>query len=251
LASVEEPIALAPYSVFAADFDAILGDRFFPDSRNTFESLERLYGLRYTSVADVGCGTGTFLAYLADRGVRSLWGVDQSAEMITRAAAKNADNGARFLRQDLRDLDLPEPVDLLTCQFDTLNYVLTDAELHTVLAGFARAVTPGGHALFDVVTARPPLSDGPQRVELARNARRTVSLVTGFDDDRRVQTATVHVADSAGSRREDHLQRVHSVAEVVAALRGTGLQLLAAHDFANLAGPVEGAERVVFLAVSH
>jgi SAM-dependent methyltransferase len=248
LVSVEHPVALEPYSAFAADFDEILGDRFFPESRGTFESMERRYRLRYGSVADVGCGTGTFLAYLGDRGVPTLWGVDRSAEMLARAAEKNAGNGARFLRQDLRDLRLPEQVDLLTCQFDTLNYVLTDAELHIVLAGFARAIRPGGHALFDVVTTRPHLPDWQERVELAKNARRTVSLSTGYDDDRRVQTATVHVDDGAGSRSEDHLQRVHSVADVVAAMPGTGLQLLAAQDFSNLAGPVEDAERVIFLA---
>jgi SAM-dependent methyltransferase len=245
---VEHAISLEPYSAFAADFDEILGDRFFPASRSTFESMERRYRLRYGSVADVGCGTGTFLAYLGERGVPTLWGVDRSAEMLARAAEKNAGNGARFLRQDLRDLRLPEQVDLLTCQFDTLNYVLTDAELHIVLAGFARAIRPGGHALFDVVTTRPHLPDWQERVELAKNARRTVSLSTGYDDDRRVQTATVHVDDGAGSRSEDHLQRVHSVADVVAAMPGTGLQLLAAQDFSNLAGPVEDAERVIFLA---
>jgi SAM-dependent methyltransferase len=248
LAGVEPSVALEPYSAFAADFDESLGDRFFPASRAAFESIERRYCLRYGSVADVGCGTGTFLAYLGDRGVPTLWGVDRSAEMLARAAEKNAGNGARFLRQDLLDIRLPGPVDLLTCQFDTLNYVLTDAELHTVLAGFARAISPGGHALFDVVTARPDLPDGQQRVELAKNARRTVSLSTGYDDERRVQTATLHVVDGAGTCSEDHRQRVHSVAEVIAALPGTGLQLLAAHDFSNLAGPIDHAERVIFLA---
>ena len=248
MASVEHPVALEPYSVFAADFDEILGDRFFPELRVAFELIEHRYGLRYVSVADVGCGTGTFLAYLGDRGVPTLWGVDRSAEMLARAAEKNAGNGAQFLLQDLRDLRLPEHVDLVTCQFDTLNYVLTDAELHIVLAGFARAIRPGGHAWFDVVTARPELHDGQRRVELAKNAGRTVSLSTGYDDDRRIQIATVHVDDGAGSRSEDHLQRVHSVADVVAGMPGTGLQLLAAHDFSNLTGPAEDAERVIFLA---
>jgi SAM-dependent methyltransferase len=168
--------------------------------------------------------------------------------MLARAEEKNTGNGARFLRQDLRDLRLPEPVDLLTCQFDTLNYLLTDAELRAVLAGFARAIRPGGHAVFDVVTVRPDLPDGQDRVELARNAGRTVSLRTGYDDDQRVQTAIVQVDDGAGSRREEHRQRIHSVADVVAAMRGTGLRLLAAHDFADLAGPAEDAERVIFLA---
>jgi len=245
---VDDAVALEPYSAFAADFDEILGDRFFPQLRSTFEWVEQRYGLRYSSVADVGCGTGTFLAYLGDRGVQTLWGVDRSARMLARAAEKNAGNGARFRRQDLLHLRLPERVDLLTCQFDTLNYVLTDAELRTVLAGFGRALEPGGHALFDVVTALPDQPDGQDCVELAKNARRTVSLSTVYDDDRRVQTATVHVDDDAGSRREEHLQRIHSVADVVAAVRSSGLHLLARHDFANHDGPVADAERVIFLA---
>ena len=69
---MEPSVALEPYSAFAADFDEILGDRFFAESRGTFEAMERRYGLRYATVADVGCGTGTFLAYLGDRGVPTL-----------------------------------------------------------------------------------------------------------------------------------------------------------------------------------
>jgi len=245
---VNDTPAVEPYSRFAAEFDEILGDRFFPQMQRVFEWLERRHGLRYSSVADVGCGTGTFLAYLGGRGVETLWGVDRSPQMLARAIEKNATNGARFLRQDLRRLHLPQHVDLLTCQFDTLNYVLSDADLHTALTAFADGLVPGGHALFDVVTARLNTPGRDERLELARNEGRTVTLSTRYDASQRLQTASLLVADGAGSHREEHLQRAYAIADVVDALDGSGLELLAVHDFSNLDGPVGRAERVVFIA---
>ncbi len=49
--------------------------------------------------------------------------------MLALAIAKNRDNQARFFCQDLKNLRLPEPVDLITCNFDSLNYLLTTDDL--------------------------------------------------------------------------------------------------------------------------
>ena len=243
-----KPIDGRPYEQLATFYDELLGDRFFPRLRRTFEWIERRYGLHFASAADVGCGTGTFVAYLRRRGVHPVWGVDRSPEMLAQAASKNTGNGARFLLQDMRALRLPHPVDLLTCQFDTLNYLLTTADLRVVLAAFARALKPGGHALFDVVTPRSVEPGRTPRLELARNTHWMVTRRTRYDSRRRLQVARVRIADPSETRSEMHLQRAFTVAEIVAALDGSGLRLRGMHDFSQVARPVHRAERAVFLA---
>jgi SAM-dependent methyltransferase len=237
------------YEALAPVYDELLGDRFFPRLRRTFEQIERRYGLRFRSAVDVGCGTGTFVAYLRKRGVDPVWGVDSSPAMLARAVAKNAGNGARFLQQDLRALRLPHPVDLLTCQFDTLNYLRTPADLRMALAAFGRALRPGGHAVFDVVTPRTFDPARTQRLEQASGSRSRVTRETRCRP-RGMQVAHVRINDVSGDHCETHMQRAYTVAEVAAALEGSGLLLRAVHDFHRLGAPVGLAERVIFLAAA-
>lgn len=234
------------YEALAPLYDELLGDRFFGHLRRTFEQVERRYGLRFSSAVDVGCGTGTFVAYLRARGVYPVWGVDRSAAMLARAVAKNAGNGARFLQQDLRALHLPHAVDLLTCQFDTLNYLLEPADLHIALAAFGRTLHSGGHALFDVITPRAFDPHPTHRLEVAYGTRRTVTRRTRYLP-KGLQVANVRISGVSGDRCETHRQRAYSVAEVVEALEGSGLQLRAVHDFHRPSAPPDLAERAIFL----
>lgn len=246
--SLPRLLKASPYEALAPVYDELLGDRFFQQSRRTFEWAERRYALRFASSADVGCGTGTFVAYLCSRSVHPVWGVDRSPEMLAQAIVNNAGNGARFLLQDMRALRLPDPVDLLTCQFDALNYLLTTADLRMALAAFARALRPGGHALFDMVTQRSIEPGRRTRLELARSTRHTVIRRTRYDLRRRLQAAHVRITGPSATRRETHLQRAYTVSEVTAALDGSGLRLRGVHDFYCMPRPARQAERALFLA---
>jgi ubiquinone/menaquinone biosynthesis C-methylase UbiE len=112
---------VTPYATLAPLYDALLSDRFFPQLRTTFEWLVRRHGIRFASATDVACGTGTFVHYLREHDVPVVYGVDRSSEMLRVAIQKNLGNGARFLLQDFATLQLPQPVDLITCHFDSLN----------------------------------------------------------------------------------------------------------------------------------
>ena len=234
------------YAALAPLYDDLLGDRFFRDMRRTFEQIERHYALRFSSAVDVGCGTGTFVAYLRTRGVDPVWGVDNSAAMLARAVAKNTGNGARFLRQDLRLLRLRHPVELLTCQFDTLNYLLEPADLRIALAAFGRTLHSGGHALFDVITPHVFDPHRTHRLEVAYGARRTVTRRTRYLPEG-LQVASVRVNGVSGDRCETHHQRAYTVDEIVDALEGSGLRLRAVYDFDRPWAPADLAERVMFL----
>ncbi len=97
----------APYRRFARVYDALLGDESFSEMRQAFALIQRRHSVRFTSAADIGCGTGTFVDYLCRIGSDPVWGVDLSPQMLEVAARKNSGNRARFLLQDMRRLRLP------------------------------------------------------------------------------------------------------------------------------------------------
>jgi hypothetical protein len=51
------------YGTLAPLYDALLGDRFFPQVQRTFEWLVRCYGIGFASVADVAWGISVFFCH--------------------------------------------------------------------------------------------------------------------------------------------------------------------------------------------
>jgi len=106
---------------------------------------------RLESACDLACGTGTTALALAGKGIK-MYAVDLSPVMcrLARAKARRARVPLRVLRADMREFRLPEPVDLVSCEFDALNHVPRKSDLALVAKAVARALRPGGYFYFDV-----------------------------------------------------------------------------------------------------
>lgn len=104
-----------------------------------------------SSACDLACGTGTTALSLARRGIR-MFAVDLSPGMCRAAREKAVHEGlpVKVLCADMRTFDLPEPVDLVTCEGDALNHVPRKSDLRLVAKAVARAVKPGGWFFFDI-----------------------------------------------------------------------------------------------------
>lgn len=104
-------------------------DRLFPVQSAWFDRIraEILDSIlpEIDSVCDLACGTG-------------------------RTALMFARQGIRVFALDMRCFSLPEPVDLVTCEFDALNHVGRRSDLARVAKCVYRALRPGGHFYCDV-----------------------------------------------------------------------------------------------------
>ena len=102
---------------------------------------------------DVACGTGlVFSEFLPD--VRCIFELDRSREMLAEARHKAEATGVMvaFSQQDMRSFILPHPVSLVTCCYDSLNYLLSVDDLRQTFRQVANALRPGGFFLFDMNT---------------------------------------------------------------------------------------------------
>jgi SAM-dependent methyltransferase len=115
--------------------------------------LERLavqHGLAGRRLLDVGCGTGSALLPMVERGYEPT-GVDVSPRMIEVARRKLPD-AVTLVVGDMRSLpDLGE-FDLVWSVADAVNYVHAEAELVGTFEGFRRSLARAGVVVFDVDT---------------------------------------------------------------------------------------------------
>jgi SAM-dependent methyltransferase len=231
-ATVIEPAS--PYQEFARFYDRVMGDTVAPLIESSFEQSRRRYGIRFASAADIGCGTGRLLLHLSSH-CTVLYGVDSSAEMLDEARRRTEDKNIQFLRQDLQELRLPRPVDLITCTFDTLNYLTTPGRLRRALQRIRYNLRDGGHVVFDLITGagergrrrfirqRVRLRDADATWAVAIDGRRSLS---------RVDMQWLSRGNDGRLRRwrEVHLQRWYPLPWLCALLARCGLSVRGIHD---------------------
>lgn len=141
-----------PYANLARFYDVLIPG--VPEMNR--HAREEILGSRLReleSACDLACGSGATAIDLARRGL-VVHAVDNSPEFLrtVRARARQAGVRVRLHRADMRTFRLPEPVDLLLCEFAALNNLDRRGDLSRVLRRAASAIRPGGTLLFDVNT---------------------------------------------------------------------------------------------------
>jgi SAM-dependent methyltransferase len=190
------------------------------------------------TACDLACGTGSTAVELARRGIK-VYGVDLSPTMcqLARAKVRRANANVTIIQGDMRTFRLPEPVDLITCEFDAVNHVPRKSDLARVAHAVARALRPGGWFYFDVNNrlAFQKIWPGTPWFE----SRGAVMVMQGGYDQRRDRGWTQvewFIRQKGGWRRSR--ERVEQVAwtraEVLEALRSAGFHHIRATDASAL-----------------
>ena len=127
---VKEPIPKhRPYMLLARYYDQFFHSH-IPVYRHARRELLRDILPQARSACDLACGTGTTAIELRRQGINA-FAVDLSATMcrLARSKARSASVRVVVIRGDMRTFCLPEPVDLVTCEYNALNHVPQKADL--------------------------------------------------------------------------------------------------------------------------
>ena len=206
-----------PYTELAAMYDATLGVPFFVGVRRAFEELVRRYGINFRSAADIGCGTGLFARYLSRCWGVPTFAVDRSPAMLAIALRNCGGCEVGLLQQDIRCLQLPQPVDLVTANFDTLNYLLNGPDLRQTLR-------LGGYFIFDLITPCQPQDSYLVRMKRLPGTALEPRQQIRWDGLRRLLFTTI-VFPKPGSFAlvsECHVERAYSPLQVARWLEAAG-----------------------------
>ena len=222
-------------------------------------------------VLDLACGTGEAALVFAAAGC-DVAGLDQSAAMleIARGKARGAGYDIAFIRGDMRGLEprtknqepdspadaswfsvLGSRFDLVTCFYDSLNYLIDDGDLDLVCAGVARVLRPGGYMVFDLNTAAEYATWDERDSVTHDGCDCMVYNQLSYDPDARLATGRivwfVRELDRWWRGDETHIERAWGDDAVRAALAGAGLALAGRYE-PNGGMAAEDALRVVYVA---
>jgi SAM-dependent methyltransferase len=213
------------YSSFTRYYDFLVGDPAHGALVRSFLHQGGRFLRSARSLADVGCGTGRFLAWLAGSSL-TLYGIDKSTEALAVARQRLEPGRAILLKQDIRSVVLPEPVDIVTCHNQTINYLLSAQDMSRSFAAIIRNLKTPGAFFFDFI-ARPTeqtQTQPTQSVEVVRLpdvTARFESLIDSAQTQSKV-IVTFLPEGGRGPAREIHRQRWYRARSIARLLRHAG-----------------------------
>jgi SAM-dependent methyltransferase len=217
------------------------------------QRLLELHPVRKGRMLDLACGTGTVALSFATEGWET-WGVDASPEMLAVAEQKSheSEQRLRLSCQDIRRFTVPPGLDLITCLYDSLNYILSIADLEAVFRRVREHLAPGGLFFFDMNTAWALEYVWDHRTLFTEGDDLSLVLDSEYDRDTLLSKVTVtgfvRRGDLYERFSETHLERAYSESQIQSALDASGLNLVAHYDCFALEFPDEESTRIMWVA---
>ncbi|MDO3409090.1 class I SAM-dependent methyltransferase [Saccharibacillus sp. CPCC 101409] len=259
------------YGKFAYVYDELMQDMPYAKWKRFAQEAWDKFG-RPREVVELGCGTGTLTALLAQEGY-AVTGIDLSEDMLAVARAKAEERPPlqgllrggelRFVQQDMTEWAAPEPVDSVISFCDCLNYLTEPEQIEDTFRATYAGLKPGGTFLFDVhhpdtlrrYEAEQPFvydEDGisyiwtcgldEERTEIEHHLRIFV---------RRGEDAQTAARSEAAYDRFDevHIERAYDPDWLKAALLRAGFSRAEVYADFEWQAPEEGSERLFYVAV--
>jgi SAM-dependent methyltransferase len=225
-----------PYSAFAPLYSRGPYTRYSQRMAELLPEVLAEFSASPQRLLDLACGEGSFAVAMAAR-LPQVTGVDRSPQMLELARARGRACGVTvdFQQHDLTRLPFQSTFDLVTCWFDSLNYLLELSDLELAFDGAARALRPGGLFIFDMTTRCGLQANWHGQTSLVEQDTAEVFIVhrLGYDFERDLASVqiTAFVRQAAGGLwqriDEQHQQRAYPIAQMRAALARAGFTELA------------------------
>jgi ubiquinone/menaquinone biosynthesis C-methylase UbiE len=241
------------YQEFAIIYDEVMRGVDYFTWADYILNLANRFGFDHKRMLDLACGTGSLAMLLSARGV-SVMGVDRSRIMLQQAEKKAREKGHKDLnwaQGDLRNFSVDETFPLITCLYDSVNYLLSEEDVASCLNRVFMHLQPGGGFIFDITTEyniivnfadytfAENLDDFAYIWENRYNIRSKVirSDVTIFHKDQ----------DVFRRYREVHEQKIYPVDRMHALVKSAGFEILGTFDGFTLEEPGPKVERIHFV----
>ncbi len=242
------------YGSFAAVYDRLMRDVDYNAWAAHYRRLLRMAGVpEGARVIEGACGTGSLTVRLAKHFAVSPRDLSEDMLGVAMAKAREAGLTLAFVREDMRSIRTPKPVDAVVCGCDAVNYMLTQSDLGRFLRSAYAALRPGGALAFDISS----------KAKLAKTLGNTTRFLTDDDvcfiwqnwwkgkQNRLQMSLSVFVKNPVGAYdriEEGQIQRAWEREETEEMLTKAGFAGVRCFGNFGLKPPEGSAQRLHFLA---
>ncbi|MDH7578460.1 MAG: class I SAM-dependent methyltransferase [Bacillota bacterium] len=207
------------------------------------------------SVLDLACGTGNSTLPWATRGYHT-FGIDLSAAMLKKARQKAKEKRLEitFLQQDIREFQLKEPVDLVVCFQDGLNYILESEGLRQAFQAVSNNLKGKGYFIFDL-NYLPQIVPKNEQVQVSVIEEDAFTLIWQTNFLEKENLWEIEVTGFVKTRgnyydkfHEKHRERIYEPPEVWTCLAERGFTILGTYQAFTFDLPHPQTPRTVYVA---
>ena len=143
------------FTAVAAYYDTLMSFVNYAGWVQYIEEILAQHGSRKRIIFDLACGTGVCLELWKNKGYQTI-GLDRSFAMleVCRARFREMDNVPMLINGDMRSFALGCRLPVVTCLYDSLNYLLAEKDLFRCFQNVYEVLEPGGVFIFDMNTVR-------------------------------------------------------------------------------------------------
>jgi len=143
----------APYIALAPIYEHVMRHVNYRQWAQYIDTVVKKLDIKPEKVLDIGCGTGNFIREMSLLGYQ-IAGCDPSREMLKIARTNNP--GVSFTKDELPQLShmSDSAFQLVTCMYDTMNYLTSLDIFAEALNRIYRLLHPGGYFIFDIVSEK-------------------------------------------------------------------------------------------------
>jgi len=205
------------------------------------------------NLLDIACGEGTFAVKMAEKGY-DVVGIDLSPKQIEIAKKKDADEEIDFKVQDMRELSFQERFDVVTCWYDSLNYIIDKKDLRQVFKSVYNSLRNGGIFVFDMNTIYVMEEVWDEQTMVKEDSRKIFDVIEqNYDEEKHITSIklTSFLREDDGKWRkieEVHRERGYSFDELRDIFEDVGFDELGCwKDIEEKTEADEETERVWFV----
>lgn len=241
------------YDEFSKIYDILMEEVDYENWAKYIIQLFEKSGIVPKKILDLACGTGNISIPLSKAGY-NVYGVDISESMLTIADNKARLNrqNIRFIKQDIRDLNLSGKFDAIICACDGINYILKEDELVKTFLSLYKLLNKDGIFIFDISSFYKIKYILGNNTFFEEKNNICYCWENEFDESTSIITMRLNFftpKDKLYHRFEEiHLQKAYKNNIIIEFLRECGFFNINCYDSFTLNEPSEISERIFFIA---
>lgn len=240
------------YVSFARFYDGLMEDAQYEKRCDYLIEIAKRHNHSLGLTLDLACGTGRITRELYRRGV-DVYGIDGSADMLSEAMQKSAEEGMDilYLRQKMQKLNLYGTIDTCVCTLDSINHMVNADDVRKTFDRVGLFMNSGGLFIFDVNTVykhRKILADNTFVIE---NDNVYCVWQNNYREDDIVDISLDFFEEENGvyyRSGESFSERAYDDVALREMLEAAGFEVEAVYGDLSFEKPLEDEQRVVYVA---